>query len=172
MAIYSPLRLRRQVARQAVAKQRLIIFQLECLTFALALDGVAKVSTLDRIYGDAGGGIFTTYQGREIAVIDVGQKIFGHPPTVIPPLDALRTMNPLADTPSYLIALQADDRRLIGLPIDSPPSIESIAMSAFTPLVELNNPQQMDNIHCVKSISISEDRSSIYLLNPFLLMEI
>jgi CheW-like domain len=174
MAIYSPLRLRRQVAQRAEAKQRLIVFQLQSVNFALALDGVVKVTVLERLYGDAAGtgAIFITYQGQEIAAIDVGAKIFGQPPTVIPSLDELRTIDPLSHEGCYSIVLQSPDRGLIGLPIDSKPSISSIAYSAFVPLLESSSPAQIDRIHCVKSISHREDRSSIHLLDIPLLLKI
>jgi chemotaxis signal transduction protein len=174
MAIYSPLRLRRQVAQRAEAKQRLIVFQLQSVTFALALDGVVKVTTLERIYGDAAGKgeIFITYQGQEIAAIDVGAKIFGQPPMMIPALDELRTIDPLAHDGSYSIVLQSPDRGLIGLPIDSKPSISSLPSSAFVPLLEPDSPEQKDNLQCVKSISHHQYRSSIHLLDTALLLKI
>jgi hypothetical protein len=178
MAIYSPLRLRRQVAQRAEAKQRLILFQLQCVTFALTLDGVVKVSELERIYGDVAGtgAIFITYQGQEIAAIDVAAKIFGQPPTVIPSLDALRTIDPLTYEGRYSIVLQSPDRGLIGLPIDSKPSISSLAFSAFIPFSEAHSPEQIDNLQCVKSISHRQDsaerRSSIHLLDTSLLLKI
>jgi chemotaxis signal transduction protein len=174
MAIYSPLRLRRQVAQRAEAKQRLIVFQLQSVTFALALDSVVKVTVLERLYGGAGGtgGIFITYQGEEIVAIDAGAKIFGQPPIVIPSLAEFRTMDPLTHDGSYSIVLQAPDRGLIGLPIDSKPSITSIAFSAFKPVLEASSPESIDNIQCVKSIYPREDRSSIHLLDTTLLLAI
>jgi hypothetical protein len=182
MATYSPLRLRRQVAQRAEAKQRLIVFQLQSVTFALALDGVVKVTPLERLYGDVAGteAIFITYQGQEIAAIDTSVKIFGQPPTVIPSLDEFRTIDPLAHEGSYSIVLQSADRGLIGLPIDSKPSITSIAFSAFVPVLEPSSPDSLaqplprsiDNIQCVKSIYHREDRSSIHLLDTTLLLEI
>jgi hypothetical protein len=174
MAIYSPLRLRRQVAQRAEVKQRLIVFQLQSVTFALALDGVVKVTTLERLYGDVAGtgAIFITYQGQEIEAIDVGAKIFGQPPIVIPSLDALRTIDPLSHEGSYSIVLQSADRGLIGLPIDSKPSITSMVFSAFVPLLEAHSPAQIEHLQCVKSIYPREDRSSIHLLDTALLLEI
>jgi chemotaxis signal transduction protein len=174
MAIYSPLRLRRQVAQRAEAKQRLIVFQLQSVTFALALDGVVKVTELERIYGDVAGtgAIFITYQGQEIAAIDVGTKIFGQPPIVMPSLDALRTMDPLFYEGRYSIVLQSPDRGLVGLPIDSKPSISSIAYSAFVPVLEAHSPEQIDNLQCIKSISQHQERSSIHLLDTALLLKI
>jgi chemotaxis signal transduction protein len=173
MATYSPLRLRRQVAKQAEAKKRLILFQLQSETFALPLDDVAKVTTLERLYGDAAGtgAILMTYQGREIAAIDVAQKIFGQPPTILPDLESQRSIEPSLEEVKYSIVLRDPDDRLIGLPIDSQPSIQSIAMSTFTP-VSIDLAEQLINIRCVRLRSQPEHRSSIYLLDTSLLLRI
>jgi chemotaxis signal transduction protein len=179
MATYSPLRLRRQVAKQAEAKKRLILFQLQSETFALPLDDVAKVTTLERLYGDADGtgAILMIYQGREIAAIDVGQKIFGQPPTILPSLESQRSnglpsapaIEPSLDEVKYSIVLRGENDRLIGLPIDSQPSIGSISMSTFTPLA-IDLTEQPIEIRCVRLRSQPEHKSSIYLLDTSLLL--
>jgi chemotaxis signal transduction protein len=177
MAIYSPLRSRRLAAQQVEATQRLITFKLGEETFALPLDGVHKVTKLDRLYGDPGGtGVsLTTYQGRELVVIDVGHRIFGKAPQVLPPSpkkgSGMVTPNRGSDNlVRYLLILQsapvsaASEQRLVGLPIDSPPAIQSIQASAFQPLPEIY--RQSSNIHCVSSFSIDiPDRPSIFLLD-------
>jgi chemotaxis signal transduction protein len=174
MATYSPLRLRRQVAKQAEAKKRLILFQLQAETFALPLDDVLKVTTLEWLYGDAAGTgkIFTTYQGREITAIDVGQKIFGQPPTILPCLESQRSSEPSLDQVKYLIVLRGENDRLIGLPIDSQPSIGSIAMSTFMPILAIDLAEPLTHIRCVRFRSQPEHRSSIYLLDTSLLLRI
>jgi chemotaxis signal transduction protein len=176
MAIYSPLRSRRLAAQQVEATQRLITFKLGEEMFALPMDGVHKVTKLDRLYGDPGGtGVsLTTYQGRELVVIDVGHRIFGKAPQVLPPspkkgsgmVDPTRS----SDLVRYLLILQSapsdgtTEQRLVGLPIDSPPTIQSIQASAFQPLPEIY--RQSSNIHCVSSFSIDmPDRPSIFLLD-------
>ncbi len=185
MAIYSPLRSRRLAAQQTEAIQRLITFQLRQETFALPLDRVHKVTKLDRLYGDANGtGIsLTTYQGRELVVIDVGQRIFGNAPTVLPSLTSLpkspavtKALSKIEDLDvattnlvRYLLILQYEDERLVGLPIDSPPSIQSVSLSAFRPLPDIY--QQQSNIHCVSAVSIDRpDRPSIFLLDATLML--
>lgn len=168
MAIYSPLRSRRLAAKQTEATQRLITFKLCQETFGVKLASVHKVTTLDRLYGDPSGtGVsLTTYQDRELVVIDVGHRIFGKTQQLIPPqaksLDALEShLNPLV---RFLLILQPEPNRLVGLPIDSPPSIQSIQISAFQPLPDLY--RQHGNIHCVSSLSIElRDRPSIFLLD-------
>ncbi len=185
MAIYSPLRSRRLAAQQAESRQRIITFKLREETFALPLERVHKVTTIDRLYGDINGtGVsLTTYQGRELVAIDVGQRIFGQAPTVLPPLnnrtksivqvhtsDKMETFNAANNLVQYLLILQYEDGNLVGLPIDSPPSIQSVPASAFRPLPEIY--QQHSNIHCVSALSIDlPDRPSIFLLDPTLLLK-
>jgi chemotaxis signal transduction protein len=170
MAIYSPLRSRRLAAQQTEATQRLITFRLGEENFALPLDRVHKVTTLDRLYGDPGGtGVsLTTYQGRELVVIDVGHRIFGKMPQILPPTSKRFTGTIEARIDSnlvrYLIVFQPEPDRLVGLPIDSPPSIQSIQLSAFQPLPEIY--RQHRNIHCVSALSIdTPDRPSLFLLD-------
>jgi hypothetical protein len=182
MAIYSPLRSRRLAAQQAEATQRLIIFQLRQLTFALPLDKVHKATTYDRLYGDANGAgvLLTTYQGRELTAIDVGNKIFGQIPTVLPPLKSLMAKQSHQADPEvgHLLILQRADGQQLGLPIDSPPSIQSIAASAFLPLTKTD--PRSDNLLCVSAAwdNVAEaakpelsQRATIFLLDATLVLK-
>jgi chemotaxis signal transduction protein len=167
MAIYSPLRSRRLAAQQTEATKRLITFKLGDGDFALPLDRVQKVTTLDRVYGDPDrtGVSLTTYQGRELVVIDVGYRIFGKPQQVLLPHQQTRTSPRTTqidgDATRYLLILQSESietatglvSQLVGLPIDSPPSIQSIKLSAFQPLPEIY--RKHSNIHCVSAMSIA-----------------
>ncbi len=170
MAIYSPLRSRRLAAQdRAELTQRLITFKLGTETFALPLDRVHKVMTLDRVYGDPNntGFSLTTYQGRELVVIDVGHRIFGRAVQILPP-SSKQTLGGMSDeNPSvvkYLLVLQPDPDRLVGLPIDSAPSIQSIPVSAFQPLPEIY--RQHSQIHCVSALSSdTAERPAIFLLD-------
>jgi chemotaxis signal transduction protein len=187
MAIYSPLRSRRLAARQTEVTRRLITFKLGAEIFALPLDDVQKVTTLDRLYGDPNrtGVSLTTYQGRELVVIDVSQRIFGQPAQILSPSQPKQnfSIDRQEDTEvvRYLLILRSDltassdlksivgtdthqQERLVGLPIDSPPSIQSIPVSAFQPLPDLY--RQHSNIHCISTLSIDlPDRPSIFLLD-------
>jgi chemotaxis signal transduction protein len=183
MAIYSPLRSRRLAAQQTEATKRLITFKLGESDFALPLDRVQKVTTLDRVYGDPDrtGVSLTTYQGREMVVIDVGYRIFGKEQQVLLPSQQKRTttltIQQDGDLVRYLLILQAESvdglvGQLVGLPIDSPPSIQSVQLSAFQPLPDIY--RKHSNIHCVSAMSVAMpagsvssgvDRPSIFLLD-------
>jgi chemotaxis signal transduction protein len=180
MAIYSPLRSRRLAAQKTEATQRLITFKLRAETFALSLDLVRKVTTLDapgerlgqRLYGDPNqtGVSLTTYQDRELVVIDVGQRIFGKIEPVLSTSPKSATAVDLPAAVRYLLIIQPEPERLIGLPIDSPPSIQSIQLSAFKPLPDIY--RQQSKIHCVSALSIDlPDRPSIFLLDVAALAE-
>jgi chemotaxis signal transduction protein len=175
MAIYSPLRSRRLAAKQVESTQRLLTFELRAQIFALPLDCIHKVIALgapgdrlgQRLYGDPNqtGVSLTTYQGQELVVIDVGQRIFGNSQILLPtsPQTAQRAA---VATPAarYLTIVQPEPGRLVGVPIDSPPSIQSIQLSAFKPLPEIY--QQHSQIHCISAMSIDlPDRPSIFLLD-------
>jgi chemotaxis signal transduction protein len=181
MAIYSPLRSRRLATKQTEATQRLITFKLGTETFALPLDRVRKVTTIDalgsnlgqRLYGDPHhtGVSLTTFQGRELVAIDVGHRIFGKSQAELLPT-TISSGGAVLSNPQirYLLILQpetvdvTEDRPLVGLPIDSPPSIQSIQLSAFKPLPEIY--QQYSNIHCVSAMSLDlPDRPAIFLLD-------
>ncbi len=186
MAIYSPLRSRRLAAQKIEATKRLITFKLGTEDFALPLDQVQKVTTLDRIYGDPDrtGVSLTTYQGRELVVIDVGYRIFGKEQQAILPSQQKRTskLDPQSssDLVRYLLILKSAPGEtaeaattLVGLPIDSPPSIQSIQLSAFQPLPDIY--RKHTNIHCVSAMSVATiadtaspgmvDRPSMFLLD-------
>jgi chemotaxis signal transduction protein len=164
MAIYSPLRSRRLAAQQTEATQRLITFRLGQENFALSLDRVQKVTTLDSLYGDPQGtGIsLTTHQGQELRVIDVGNRIFGEPQQIWAPTADLNqpavtthTRHLLILQPELLDPLQVamstavEQHRLVGLPIDSAPSIQSMPLSAFRPIPDIYR----NRIHCVSAMS-------------------
>lgn len=190
MAIYSPLRSRRLAAQQTEATKRLITFKLGEENFAVPLDRVHKVTTLDRVYGDPDrtGVSLTTYQGRELVVIDVGYRIFGKAPQVLLPSQQQRYRTPATghgDIVRYLLILQSESvetssglaHQLVGLPIDSPPSIQSIKLSAFQPLPDIY--RKHSNIHCVSAMSVALstgaaapelERPSIFLLDVTLIV--
>jgi hypothetical protein len=162
MAIYSPLRSRRLAAQQKEATQRLITFKLGGENFALRLDRVQKVTTLDRVYQDPLrlGMKFTTYQDREVEVVEIEQQIFGKPLQVIPSRDLKHSSQ--VDPIEYLLILQsttvatatppaaniAQEQRLLGFTIDLPPTIQSLPLSAFLPLSD-----RYSHLRCVSAVS-------------------
>jgi chemotaxis signal transduction protein len=137
---------------------RTIVFKLRTETFALPLDRIHKAVAMSNVYGspeDTGVGL-TIYQGREIAVIDVGQKIFN---------DAPDNLDASTQHDRFLILLHDSQQRLVALPIDSPPSILSLRASSLRPLPEVY--LDRGKIKCVSSLAIAEDEQQppIFLLD-------
>jgi chemotaxis signal transduction protein len=168
MAIRSPLRSRRLNPQKTEVTQRLITFQLRQETFALPLDRIHKVTTFDRVYGDpkhSGVGL-TIYQGQELVVIDVGQQIFGDEPIdYANPANLTNGSNSNTQAVKYLLIVNTADRGQIGLPIDSPPILQSIPFSAFRELPKMYTDR--GNINCVSLFSIeTANRPPIFLLDP------
>jgi chemotaxis signal transduction protein len=175
MAIYSPLRSRRLAAQQVEVTQRLLTFELRTQSFAIPLDRIHKVTTLNapgerashRLYGDPNrtGVSLTTYQGNELVVIDVGHRIFGNADVLLPSQSQIdRITASVTPAVRYLLIVQPEPDRLVGVPIDSAPSIQSLPISAFKPLPAIY--QQHSQIHCVSAMSIDlPDRPSIFLLD-------
>lgn len=171
MAIHSPLRSRRLNPQKREVTQRLITFKLRKENFAIPLEQVQKVTTIDRVYGDPkGSGVgLTIYQGQELVVIDVGQRIFGDEPCDYSSQDNSDREDTKLDTATkggakYILILQLPNNSQIGLPIDSSPTLQSVPLSAFKDLPALY--AEHGNIHCVSSLSIeTSDRPPMFLLD-------
>jgi purine-binding chemotaxis protein CheW len=171
MAIFSPLTSRRSTRRAAEATQQLIVFRLLSEGFALPIRAVQKVIPMGDIYGaPQGSGVsLTLYQDRELLVIDIEQRIFRGAPS----LDSsestlgLRAQLELDDTTQarFLLIVQSSQGKLVGLPIDSPPSLQRVPESAFTPLT--SDYISEGNIRCVSALIVqNNDEPPLFLLNP------
>lgn len=153
MAILSSLRSRRFAARQSedrTAKiEHLIVFRLREEWFAIDVLKVHKVIPLPKIYGDPHhtGISLTDYQGQEILVIDVGHKIFGE------------SRQDLAEKgfmeQQYLVILQSESSELLGLPIDSAPTVRRVPESAFVAIPDTY--LSTGNIRCISNKMIKAD---------------
>jgi purine-binding chemotaxis protein CheW len=165
MAIHSPLRYRRLSARQTEATHQLIAFRLRQEWFALPIDRVQKVVQMGKVYGDPKGtGIsLTKYQGQELLVIDVSQRIFAEAPSANGDLAE-------GDRVRFLAIVQGQTGELVGLPIDSPPAIHRVPQSAFSPLPPTFLAQ--GNIQCISSTMVQiGDCQPLFLLDRDLLLQ-
>ena len=136
-------------------KQQLITFLLGKEQFSIPIDFVDKVTTLDKVYGDPQqkGVSLTNYQGRELIVIDVAQRIFG--------VTDIGNNQPNNEV-RFLLILKNRDNDILGLPIDSHPSIIRVPKSAFIPLPDIYLTQ--GNIHCISSTIIKVENQSPYFV--------
>jgi purine-binding chemotaxis protein CheW len=177
MAIFSPLTSRRSTRRIAEATQQLIVFRLLSEGFALPIRTVQKVIPMDNIYGaPQGAGVsLTLYQDQELLVIDVEHRIFRGAPR----LDSskgdfrLKAQLSLDDTTlaRYLLIVQSSQGKLVGLPLQQPPSLQRVPESAFTPLT--SDYICEGNIRCVSALIVQNNNEPpLFLLNPDQLVQL
>jgi purine-binding chemotaxis protein CheW len=154
MTIFSTLRSRRFANKQQETTEQMITFRLRREWFAVPILTIHKVVILGEVYGDPHktGISITKYEGKEILVVDVGQRIFNNcqPGEIIEEKTESETSSLLLSRQQrYLIILHSQEHDLIGLPIDSEPVMRYVAQSAFKPLPE--NYLVQGNIQCVSS---------------------
>ena len=153
MTTFSTLRSRRMSNKKARAVQQMIGFRLDREWFALPILAIHRVVPLGKIYGDPQntGISLTTYEERELLVIDVAQQIFNDTKSIEHDEEKadfdLENMFDL-EQQRYLLILE-NENNLFGLPIDSPPTMYRVESNAFKPLPEAYLKQ--GNIKCVSS---------------------
>jgi chemotaxis signal transduction protein len=170
---------RRSVRRRAEATQKLIVFSIQQEWFTLPIQAAEKVILLDQVYGspDGQGLRFTHYQDQEILVIDARQRIFGNQPPKLAnqSLDAqasgsnlqLSASTPapnVAVSPSYLLIVRDAQGELMGLPLESQPTLRHAPISAFKPLP----PAYLANgkIRCISALVVStRAEPPLFLIN-------
>jgi chemotaxis signal transduction protein len=160
MAIYSPVRSQRTNARKTEKTKQFITFRLRQEWFALPIATVQRVMPMGKVYGDPQGtGIsLTSYQGQEILVVDVGKRIFGEVAIQKPAVVKSET-----NETRFLLIVQSDLDRVVGLPIDSTPALRRISESAFTPIPDKYISQ--GNVRCISSTTIQlNDHPPMFLL--------
>jgi purine-binding chemotaxis protein CheW len=173
MAIISSVRSRRGVNRPVETTEQLIAFKLRGEWFALSLAAVQKVIPLGAVHGDPNntGISLTLHQGEEIVVVDVGHRIFKETTQALASRPGKTASSSTQANPSTsqqqrcLVLIQNSAGEVVGVPIDSQPSIRRVPQSSFSPLPSayLNR----GNIHCVSSM-IADDggRQPLFLLDP------
>jgi chemotaxis signal transduction protein len=150
---------------------QLITFQLRQDRFALPITAVERVIPLERVYGDASqsGVGLTLYQGQELVLVDVGQRIFGElgsgdRPLLQPPAEA---PDSLEQTRLLLILKASKDQssgKPMGIPIDSRPILKRVAKTAIAPIPE--EYQISGKIKCISSLSVqAQDDPLLFLLD-------
>jgi purine-binding chemotaxis protein CheW len=172
MAVFSPLTSRRSTRRKgADATQQLIVFRLRNEGFALPIMAVQKVISMGNIYGAPGGaGVsLTLYQDQELIVIDVGCRIFREAPSLNsePSIESQSSALVLDDKTlqRYLLIVQSSQGKLVGLPLEDPPSLHRVPSSSFAPLP--SDYISYGNIRCVSAlIKLNNDEPPLFLLNP------
>ncbi|EAZ92466.1 chemotaxis protein CheW [Crocosphaera chwakensis] len=164
MTIYSHRPSRRSPGKTTQNTQQIITFLLGEEWFALAIDAIQKVLQLGKVYGDPQrkGVSLTHYQGQELLVIDVARRIFG---------TETLSSHQNTDQTRFLLIIHNNNNEIVGLPIDSSPSILRVSESAFIPLPDTYLTQ--GNIHCISSTIIQvNEQQSFFLLDVNQLMSV
>lgn len=171
MAVFSPLTSRRSTTRKVEATQQVIVFRLALGSFALPIRSVQKVIPIGNIYGAPGGtGVcLTLYQNQELIVIDPEHRIFSRTPSEYSSADTNDTKATFGlddiTLGRYLLIVQNAQGKLVGLPIEEPPSLQRVPESAFTSLTSAYISE--GNIRCVSALIIQKnDQPPLFLLNP------
>lgn len=174
MATLSSLKGRRFGAKQTEATQQVLAFRLDQEWFALPIQSVQKVVSLGHIYGDpqSSGVSLTSYQSRELVVVDVGHRIFGRVPSpeLAAPTPTEQSISPDLSLTRYLLVLQVSSGELVGLPITSQPVLRRVPMSAFGPLPTAYATE--GNIRCISSLMLqTANEPPLFLLDPEVLLQ-
>lgn len=173
MATLSSLKGRRFGAKQTEATQQVLTFRLDQEWFALPIQSVQKVVSLGHIYGDpqSSGVSLTSYQNRELVVVDVGHRIFGRVQSqdISAPTSVDHATSQDLSLARYLLVLQTSSGELVGLPIDSQPVLRRVPMSAFGPLPAAYVTE--GNIRCISSLMLqTADEPPLFLIDPEVLL--
>jgi chemotaxis signal transduction protein len=152
--------------RRAEPLQKLIVFRVRREWFAVPIQFAHKVVPLGLVYGASEGGIsLTRYLDQELPVIDVERRIFGHgvdlSSQMLLPGDAARS---IPGDQRYLMIVEDQEGLLIGIPLDSPPTLRRAPKSAFSPIPAVYLAE--GSIRCVSAlITVSESEPPFFLLN-------
>ncbi|NJR39119.1 MAG: chemotaxis protein CheW [Leptolyngbyaceae cyanobacterium CSU_1_4] len=159
--------------RRAEPLQKLIVFQIRQEWFAVLIQFAQKVIPLGLVYGAPQGGIsLTHYQNHEIPVIDIEQRVFGKAVNLSLPSALTEGSNsseqnfplPVLENQRHLIIVEDAQGSLVGIPMNSPPTLRRVPKSAFSPVPAIYLAE--GNIQCVSAlITVSESEPPFFLLN-------
>ncbi len=126
-----------------------------------------KVISLDKVYGAGAEVSFTLYQNQEIPILNVKRRIFGAAnPQYLLPQSGAATNNADSQyhTKRFLLIMKSPTGELVGLPLDSPPSLRRISESAFMPLSATY--LESGQIRCIKCLIVPDpEQPPIFLLD-------
>lgn len=169
MPLLTTPRRRRLASTSKQATRQLIAFQLRHEWCALPIDSVEKVVLMGTVYGDPNrtGVSVTTYDGRELVVVDVGYRIFGDSSKLSDSMTGegeQRNQSAASQTVRFLLIVRDDAGTRVGLPIDSAPAVRRVPEDSVAPLSTAY--QSEGSLQCVSSLAVqTEDSPPIFLLD-------
>lgn len=173
MAILSTLKSRRLRTPKGEKTEQVIVFQIQQEWFALPIFAVKKVVPKSETHGDyqnSGAGL-TIHEGKELLVIDISHQVFGN--TGNRGTHTMGAPGPNAESKSgqgYLLIICSRQGDLVGLPLESSPTVRRFPESEIVPLPA--NYAARVNIQCVSKLILQSDNQPIlFLLNPDQLLQ-
>lgn len=147
---------RRTKTTQTLDRHQLLTFQIRNEWFALPLAALQRVVPMNRIHGQQGelGIGVARYEGQELLVIDVGSRLF--------PKSLAADRSTEHEFERHMIILQAPSGDMIGLPIDSRPTLKRVPASSLTALPPSYT--SLAHVQCVSGMVILEDQKQSYFL--------
>jgi chemotaxis signal transduction protein len=168
MAIVSPLRARRNANRPVESTQQVIMFCLRQHWFALPMETVKRVSSLDFSVSNSHEPISTTgsTDDAELTTISANQAIFLD---AGPELDAeIGSQEPDEPFARFLIVVQRSNGETYGLTIRTAPKMQRISPASIAPFSPTDS--ALKSMHCISGVvNQAVDSQTLYLLNPELL---
>ncbi|WP_404790352.1 hypothetical protein [Altericista sp. CCNU0014] len=167
MAALTPLRARRFANRIAEATQQYVTFRLRQYWFALPVEALLRVSSVDAgSRDDTGNGLAATEttETDALVIIDVSQQIFAETETAAPkrPFGSAGASEANA---SCSIAFQTSTGDRFGFPIDSQPKLQRIPQSKVGPFTSEH--PLYGKLQSVSAIIVTaDDAEPIFLLGP------
>ncbi len=162
----SSFKLKRSAARYAETVHPMLVFCVQQDWFALPIYAVQKVVEIDNLYGagsDSTAGL-ALYQNQKISVIDVEQRIYRRSSQKMLSSSGSPSSQTTALYSRFLVVVLNPQGEPVGLPLDSPPTLQRITESAFAPLPATYLLE--GNLCCVAAVATpSSDAPPIFVLN-------
>jgi chemotaxis signal transduction protein len=163
MATLLSLRSRRFANRAAEVTVQLITFRLRQDWFALPIDAVQRVASVQSgdLISNESGIMVNRVDQQALNLIDVDQRIFGQ--AELSPKDANLSAEPQQD-PCFII-LQPQEGETFGFPIDSRPQLRRVPQSLIIPLSSAHpGYKQLKSVAFI--VNQTEDTQPLFLLDP------
>ncbi|MGB3614769.1 MAG: chemotaxis protein CheW, partial [Elainellaceae cyanobacterium] len=153
---------RRSRRLKAEASQQLISFSIRGEAFAVPINLVNKVVTVDRVhYGlQSDGPGLVTYLDRQISVLQLGHQLFSSDVACLP---GESTTSVQAQPPSHMLVIQSPTYELVGLLIETQPALIRVPTSAFLPVPTTY--LQSGQLRCIGALINRQELPPMFLVN-------
>jgi chemotaxis signal transduction protein len=168
MAIVSPLRARRNANRPVESTQQVIMFCLRQHWFALPMETVKRLSSLDFSVSNTHEPISATdsTHDAELTTISANQAIFLDARSALD--SEVESQEPDEPLARFLIVVQRSNGETYGLTILTAPKMQRISATSIAPFSPTD--PALELMQCISGVvNQAVDPQTLYLLNPELL---